>query len=854
MTNNSIEEQLCALSANGDYEALCERARQYLLESDDAKTAHTVRILLGEALLTLTAKAFDEAMYIEGIHAFMTAYNERADRTIYDVLYELCYIPNEDLLRKNYETNRAAFLSEGQGLELSSYDDLPVKLFPLTDHHSILFDIEREKFLLGSKETGLQELWHTLIFAGADSGEITRSAARFARAAAYEERRKLEETLTEAIRAQNFTKAMQGLAEKYHALYPYGELYEIYQAEQALAEQRIGAAIRCAKAAYSKRKTSTTVCNLLYRVYKMGDRQDKAMQFQILSAEATDISLPRDPVKMKESLHAITVSDTDMRYAPFIHAVNFEQGRMTSKLTVPLCEEVLRFSEELPRYWAGLYNPCGQMHVKEKLLTLMNEVMDQYRQSIYNDVTFDLIKANEHEEIHLEPQEDTPLIIPIAAKQAMQRIYFHNDQMDRVMVHSRGEFDFYRIDRPITIRSEGPFIVGAPIVLKHSSKRKKFVLNILADGLSWPQMRREDYALIPHIMRFFEKGMILDHAFSASEYTYPSFASIETGLYQHHTQIAEPGAAFVLDTSFTTISEQMKHLGYYCVTIEGCSEGVYNGATRGYDRLIVNQWVLRAADGVERTIRHLKAFEECDNFLLMHFADMHPNNSDVATAVKAQTHLPLSEALQPQDMGASVFLKPNPLSQYVNRSEIQAADRQLGYLFDYITSHYKDDEYIILLYSDHGASVYARSPYLLSEEQTGAALMARGAGVPSLGHVDELASSVDIYKILGKLAGYPIDASYLDGNLPEAFGGQRREYTVTNSIYPGQTYKICVRTGTHAFHLETKEATGEDGKISLADYTYHIHERNESYREVFDDALARYFLDIVWAYTESFRR
>ena len=102
MTNNSIEEQLCALSANGDYEALCERARQYLLESDDAKTAHTVRILLGEALLTLTAKAFDEAMYTEGIHAFMTAYNERADRTIYDVLYELCYIPNEDLLRKNY--------------------------------------------------------------------------------------------------------------------------------------------------------------------------------------------------------------------------------------------------------------------------------------------------------------------------------------------------------------------------------------------------------------------------------------------------------------------------------------------------------------------------------------------------------------------------------------------------------------------------------------------------------------------------------------------------------------------------------------------------------------------------------
>ena len=135
------------------------------------------------------------------------------------------------------------------------------------------------------------------------------------------------------------------------------------------------------------------------------------------------------------------------------------------------------------------------------------------------------------------------------------------------------------------------------------------------------------------------------------------------------------------------------------------------------------------------------------------------------------------DVLQPQTLEASVFLKPNLLSQYVNRSEIRAVDRQLGYLFDYLTSHYEEDEYIVLLYSDHGASVHVRSPYLLSEEQTGAALMARGAGVPALGHVDELTSSVDIYKILGKLAGYPIDAAYLDGNLPEAFGGQRRQYT-----------------------------------------------------------------------------
>ena len=89
--------------------------------------------------------------------------------------------------------------------------------------------------------------------------------------------------------------------------------------------------------------------------------------------------------------------------------------------------------------------------------------------------------------------------------------------------------------------------------------------------------------------------------------------------------------------------------------------------------------------------------------------------------------------------------------------------------------------------------------------------------------------------------------------LPILFGGQRREYTVSNSIYPGQTYKICVRTERHAFHLETEEFTREDGTVSFERCKYHIHERNEDYREIFDDALARYFLDIVWKYTESFR-
>ena len=666
--------------------------------------------------------------------------------------------------------------------------------------------------------------------------------------------RALAQNLADAITARGFRDETQKMAEEYHALRPSGELYELFYAEAALFYGNIDKALYYGEAAYKKRKMSVRTCNFLARAYRAAGRSDRALLFQILSrANLPEHLLEDDPELLERCLRALTIGYTPSRYAPLIREVYLNDGNMASRLCIKIGEELIRFSEDLPRYRIGVYNPYGMMHIGSSLVDVMNAATDKYQFLIYRDFIFDIMKAEAKSTVRIDPKGEA-MLLPLAAKEEQQTLFFKGAKIDRSMVLGRGEFNFYRIDEPVTVRANHPFLVGAPISLGHNRRRKKLVLNILADGLSWKEMQKEDYALIPNIMRFFEKGVIFDNSFSTAEYTYPALATIETGLCQHHTQIAEPGQPFVLDPSYVTISEQMKALGYYCVNIQGDAMGIYNGATRGYDRLIVNHMMVHAADGVERTIQHLRAFDECDNFLLLHFADAHPYNSDISTPADASTHLPLANVLQEQDMSASVFLKPNPLSQYVNRSAVQTVDRQLGYLFDYLERHYEDDEYIILLYSDHGASVHARSSYLMSEEQTGAALMARGANVPCLGRVDELTSSVDIYKILGKLAGYPIDTAYLDGNLPEAFGGQRREYTVSNSIYPGQTYKICVRTERYAFHLETEALTREDGTISLDRYTYHIHERNESYHEVFDDALTQYFLDIVWQYTESFRR
>ena len=851
-----IAERLEELTARGAYGELCAEARAYLArstEEQDEDTAYMVRVRLGETLLALSAEAFDAEGYAEGVRLLMTAYNERGNTGLFELLSSVVYQPNEAALRENYAENCRAFALLRTDAALPDYDHLPVLCFPISNTNAVLFTKEHRHFLMGEREDGWQMLDHALLFSHDDADELTRAAERFSRAVRDARVQECAAQLMDAVQRNDFGTAMQHCAEEYHRLYPEGEEYGLFYGEEALWRQDTDAAIAYGEAAYEKRKMSARVCDFLSRAYQEAGRIDHAMFFSILSKRPRRIVVPEDPAEREQCEKLLRIACTQFQFAPFITDVSLCGERMVSRFWIKTGEELPRFSNALPRYRTGLYNPYGVMFIKNKVIDLINPAMEQHNYPIVDDFVFDIVKADETSEIHVVPQGHAE-ILPIAAKEDKQKISFRAENMDRTMQLSRGEFNFYRVEKPTTFRSDSPFLVGAPIVLQHSPQRRKFVLNILADGLAWHALRDEAEELMPNLLHFFSAGIIFENSFSASEYTYPSLTSIETGLYQHHTQIARPGVPFALDPSIVTLSEQMKHLGYYCTNIQGDGEGIYNGATRGYDRLIVNHWMERTADGVERIIRHLQTFDECDNFLFMHSADTHPYNADISMSAHASVHLPLADVLQPQDRGASVFLKKNPLSQYVNRSEVCAADRQLGYLFDYITTHYDDDEYIVLLYSDHGAPVYACSPYLLSEEQTGAALMARGAGVPARGRVDELTSTVDIYKILGKLAGYPIDAPYLDGNLPAAFGGQRRAYTVSNSIYPGQTYKICVRTEQYAFHLETAEFTREDGTVSLDSYTYHIHERNDDYREIFDDALARQFLDIVWDYTKSFRR
>ncbi len=645
---------------------------------------------------------------------------------------------------------------------------------------------------------------------------------------------------------------------EYQSLYPESEHFDIFYAKYAMFHKNYGVALEHAGKAFGKRRISLEVWRLFADSCIALGRPEEALPFQGYCCnfyrQPLEISMPE--ALLKKNLGRLSLAMGRGNCAPLCECkMSYDGGEMSSSKTVFGAEFLpVGADEEGYSYWVGVYNESAGIGTRGKHL---EREMKSGTAGFFegDDVVYDIMRSKIAREVLVEPK-GSPVALPIAAATAAaekQRVDFSSGGETECGCLGQWEYSFFRVEKPTRISSEYPLVFGRPIPLQHNSKRKRLVLNILVDALSWHMFRRERFRYMPNMMDFFSKGIIFDQQFSVSEYTYPSLPSIETGLYPHHSQIFSERAAIEIDRKHLTISEQMKGLGYYCTNLMGGGHAIYNGATRGYDRLVTNFCDLSAYAGTERAIRQMEAFSECDQFIFLHFMEVHPwPAGSIPYPLETQVHLPLRERLARAGVGnASVRLPDAAVYQEANRRGLAHVDSGLKKLFDYITAHYDEDEYIVQLYSDHGVSIYDKVPDLLGDNQTGTAYMMRGTGVPKKGMVEELTSTVDIYPVLGKLAGFRGDAR-VDGNLPAVFGGTERDHVISYSLFPGQTYKLRIRTKVHEFYLESTELVNEDGTVDLSGAELSIRTRDGSRRPVTEPAVMNRFLELVKEYTKSF--
>jgi hypothetical protein len=558
------------------------------------------------------------------------------------------------------------------------------------------------------------------------------------------------------------------------------------------------------------------------------------------------INLPLDNPKALRVVGQARLNPCSM---PFYVQFYEQDGKLTDAYGNLAGQYLADENEAGYRDFCGVYNPRQCLNARAAVASLLDDA--HFFPHGYTDFPFDIMRCREEKQIQVECPPGRTCIVPIAAQCAGQPIYFQSGDDRKGLPADKWEFAYFRCEAGNTvISSEKAFHVAEPIWLGHDTRRKKLVLNILTDGLPWQAVKKQGYKSVPNIKRFFSKGVIFDNNFSVSEFTYPALAAIETGCYPYRTQIFNDNVATKLSEVFPVISEQMKALGYYCTNLLSDSAGLFNGVLRGFDRSIPQQLTCQAYEAVERCIEHLDAWTEVDNYVYLHISDAHPFSTNIKLAPYTQVSLPWQERILDEYGTTSVHKKRNALNMTENQYSIAHMDRLLGWLFDYIEEHYAENEYIVNLYSDHGVSVYDKDNYLLSENQSGAALMVRGAGIPHLGLVEELTSVLDLYPLMDKELGFTIPCK-TDGHLPKAFGGQGRRYAVSMSIYPGQTFKLCLRDEKYEFRLETKAFTQMSGLVDMRDYSVHIY-RRDNFEEVFAEEIRSRFMGEAVKHIQSF--
>ena len=285
----------------------------------------------------------------------------------------------------------------------------------------------------------------------------------------------------------------------------------------------------------------------------------------------------------------------------------------------------------------------------------------------------------------------------------------------------------------------------------------------------------------------------------------------------------------------------MHNLGYYSAVTMDSGGGFYHGTLRGYDRLLTGYGFLLVNEGAERTIRQIEAFSETDLFLFFHTTDIYPLNikTPLKFSEEVEARIPLADHfvdLTTPTPSVRIPHLPIYLSQHI--VSMHHVDRSVGQLLSYIEEHYDEDEYIVNLYSDHGCGLFEKDPPnntvdWAGQYATGATWMMRGAGIPQGVIADELTSTADIYPTLGHLCGFPVSPD-IDGNLPAAFGGKERDVVYSCSMYPGDPYKLAVRSKTHALRLETCNIVEPDGTVDFADARVSIYPRGYEWRKGYE--------------------
>lgn len=390
------------------------------------------------------------------------------------------------------------------------------------------------------------------------------------------------------------------------------------------------------------------------------------------------------------------------------------------------------------------------------------------------------------------------------------------------------KYSFIPTEQKMELATYKDAVWGRPIPLHTAdtkSGRKKMILNLFIDSLNHSII--ETYglpALMPYTAEFFADGAVCKQYYACSEYTLPSIATYWTG--KHPTTHMNLDNAYRHNFMGTeaVFCELFKKEGYVTAKIGGNdSVTPTQGYIRGFDRFIYqnNSEGLTVKEVVMDALEHMRTFSDTEQFLWLDIVDLHHVAGGFMRSLEVQAQSPLESRFIDNEIKTTIQQSHSRNREVLFCNEMKKIDFYLSLLYRYIEEHYKEDELIVSLFSDHGTAflVEDHEPFL-SHQRTQIPLYLRGSGADGIGTIDEVIETTDYAGIICRLAGVPYFYENKDANLPRCFGGEKeREYAVSQSLFIGDPYRIAFHSKNRHIYLETKHAIRPQFEIALDEYT-----------------------------------
>lgn len=278
---------------------------------------------------------------------------------------------------------------------------------------------------------------------------------------------------------------------EYQSLYPNSPNFDKFYAKYALFYGSYSVALEYAAEAEKTRKVNLEVWEILADCYIKAGNPLKAIVYEGFLTKLYNypvcVDVPRNDLQMAKML--LTKAMGIGNYAPFSGRgleLDSQVNAVTNKSV--LAGQFLRmFNKEDLSYWVGVFTE--QEHLDAKGWLVSSHISDEkFVDYCGADCVFDIMRATEEEMVEFSGREN--LLVPIAGCEENQHIDFcFNEKKDSAWL-GKWAFSWFRVDRPIKISSDKKFILGKPVKLGNSTKRKKFVLNILVDALSWAVIKK----------------------------------------------------------------------------------------------------------------------------------------------------------------------------------------------------------------------------------------------------------------------------------------------------------------------------------------------------------------------------